>query len=175
MWECQKMRAGTGKENQRRAWKAPHRGGKDGASREHLLRGRSRGARTEKGLTAQCPPRPWPCTQPYCQPGLGAEPQGGRGRLGKFHGQSSGFSMKQKHYNLVRKAKVLPKENTGQKALFSSCSREQKQTSSSFDEIRQQVPAHRYLLNTAAFSATIPCIYCHTVKNKIPADPNPSN
>lgn len=147
MWECQKTRAGTGKENQRCAWKAPHRDGKDGASREHLLRGQSRGARTEKGLTAQCPPRPWPCTQPHCQPGLGAEPQGGRGRLGKFHGQSSGFSMKQKHYNLVRKAKVLPKENTGQKALFSSCSREQKQTVLRRDQ-------------TASACSQIPVEYC---------------
>lgn len=61
-------------------------------------------------------------------PGLGAEPHGVGRRLGKFHGHSSDFSMKQKYYNLARKAKVLPEENIGKKELFFSCDPRQKHT-----------------------------------------------
>lgn len=64
-------------------------------------------------------------------------------RLGKFHGRSSDFSMKQNYSKLAWKAKVIPKENIHTVLLWdyaaSICS--------------------WYVLNTTIFSFTICCIY----------------
>lgn len=78
-------------------------------------------------------------------------------RLGKFHGHSSDFSMKQKYSNLARKVKEIPKENIHTVLLW----------------VIQQVSTCRCVLNTTSFSFTICCIYSCAVKNKNPADPNP--